>query len=128
MAGLAERVAVVTGGSSGNGRAIVARLSGVGVREAIADVNATAAARAAEEIQAAGGTALAIPADVADSTAVDALFACVVEKWSGVDILVKNAGIGDLSGELRAHLEAAGPQIMGGARRSLGVTSRMSDA
>jgi len=59
---------------------------------------------------------------------VDALFARVAREWGTVDILSNNAGIGELSPPLRAQTEQAFQAIMGGARRSLGVTSRMDDA
>jgi len=82
----------------------------------------------AAEIRADGGTAIGVPTDVAESAQVDALFARVVREWGTVDILSNNAGIGELSPRLRAQTEQAFQAIMGGARLSLGVTSRMDDA
>jgi NAD(P)-dependent dehydrogenase (short-subunit alcohol dehydrogenase family) len=128
MAKLAGRVAVVTGGASGIGAAIARRFAAEGARVAVADLNAGGAAAVVEEIRAAGGTALAVRTDVVDSAAVDALFARVVEAWTTVDVLSNNAGIGELGPELRAHLEGVFGEIMAGAQRSLGITSRMSDA
>lgn len=78
---LANQVAIVTGGASGIGRAIVARFQSEGAQVAVADV------------QPAGG-ALFVPTDVSDPAAVDRLFTEVAEKLGPVDILVNNAGIG----------------------------------
>src|SRR5207248_5065639 len=128
MALLPGRVAVVTGGGSGIGRAIARRFAAEGARVAVADLNRESAEHVAAEIQAAGGAALAAPTDVADSAQVDALFARVAREWGTVDVLSNNAGIGELSPPLRAQTEQAFQAIMGGARRSLGVTSRMDDA
>ena len=128
MGQLDGRVAVVTGGGSGIGRAIARRFAAEGARVAVADLKREGAERVAAEIVAAGGQALAVPTDVADTAQVDALFAQVVREWKTVDILCNNAGIGELSPPLRAQLEQAAQTIMGGERISLGVTSRMDDA
>ena len=128
MARLGGRVAIVTGGASGIGRAIAQRFAAEGARVAVADVQKEGAERVAREIDASGATAIGIATDVADSAQVDALFARVVERWGTVDILSNNAGIGELSPALREQSERAVEVILGGARRSLGVTSRMDDA
>src|SRR5213592_4393714 len=128
MALLTRRVAVVTGGGSGIGRAIARRFAAEGAQVAVADLNRESAERVAAEIRADGGTAIGVPTDVAESAQVDALFARVVREWGTVDILANNAGIGELSPRLRAQTEQAFQAIMGGARLSLGVTSRMDDA
>src|SRR2546427_630351 len=128
MALLAGRMAVVTGGGSGIGRAIARRFAAEGAQVAVADLSREGAERVAAEVLADGGAAIAVPTDVADSAQVDALFARVVREWGTVDILSNNAGIGELSPRLRAQTEQAFQAIMGGARLSLGVTSRMDDA
>jgi len=128
MGKLAGRVAVVTGGGSGIGRAIARRFAAEGARVAIADLSREGTERVAAEIAASGGAAIGVPTDVADSAQVDALFARVAREWQTVDVLSNNAGIGELSPPLRARLEQAALEIMGGARVSLGVTSRLSDA
>ncbi|MEH2246574.1 3-oxoacyl-[acyl-carrier-protein] reductase [Nostoc sp.] len=91
---LQDKVAIVTGGSRGIGRAIAIELATQG---AIAVVNYASSSAAAEavvaEITAAGGQAIAIQADVSKSDQVDALVNAVIEKFSRVDILVNNAGI-----------------------------------
>src|SRR5438045_3715032 len=125
---LAGRVAVVTGGGSGIGAAIARRFAAEGGRVALADVGREAAERVAAEIRDTRGDAVAVATDVADSAQVDRLFARVVEEWGTVDVLANVAGIGELSPALRQQTEKAAMAIFGGARRSLGVTSRMDDA
>ena len=89
-----SRVALVTGGSRGIGRAIALRLSADGHRVA---VNYTANADAADDVVAAiaraGGTAVAVRADVGDVEAVAGMFATVEEQLGPIEILVNNAGI-----------------------------------
>ncbi|MEH1927118.1 3-oxoacyl-[acyl-carrier-protein] reductase [Nostoc sp.] len=91
---LQDKVAIVTGGSRGIGRAIAIELATQG---AIAVVNYASSSAAAEavvtEIIAAGGQAIAIQADVSKIDQVEALVNAVIEKFSRVDILVNNAGI-----------------------------------
>lgn len=89
-----NRVAVVTGGGRGIGRAISRELARQG---AAVVVNYAAHAQAAEsaviEIERDGGQAMAIRADVSDRTAVEAMVHAAVQRFGGIDILVNNAGI-----------------------------------
>jgi 3-oxoacyl-[acyl-carrier protein] reductase len=128
MGVLKDRVAVVTGGASGIGRAIARRFAAEGARVAIADLNAAGADGVAGDIRAAGGRALAVATDVANSGQVDALFARVVAEWGTVDVLTNNAGIGELSPALRQQSDEAVQGLLAGEQRSLGVASRMDDA
>ena len=89
---LSGRVAIVTGGSRGIGRAISARLARAGAAVAV-NYHGTDPADLVAEIRAAGGTAMAVRADVASKPEVEAMFATVVDAFGGVDILVNNAGI-----------------------------------
>src|SRR5437773_1216946 len=98
MAKLAGRVAVVTGGGSGIGRAIARSFAAEGARVAVADINGEVAGRVAGEIQAAGRTALGVPTDVADSAQVDRLFTLVAERWGNVHVLSNIASVAGLSG------------------------------
>lgn len=89
-----SRVALVTGGSRGIGRAIAENLATSGHRVAINYVsNADAAAATVAAIEGAGGKAVAIQGDVGDEAAVGALIEQTQEQYGPVEILVNNAGI-----------------------------------
>jgi len=86
--------AVVTGASSGIGRAIAIALGHAGADVAINYVSGPDAAEAvAEEVRRCGARAMTIRADISKEAEVQALFAHVVREWGTVDILVNNAGI-----------------------------------
>lgn len=94
MMTLKDQVAIVTGGSRGIGRAIVAALVKEGAKVAfIYKGNADAAKALESEVAAAGGTARAYQADVADPTAAERVVESVLAEWGRVDILVNNAGV-----------------------------------
>jgi 3-oxoacyl-[acyl-carrier protein] reductase len=90
---LAGKVALVTGAGEGIGKAIALRYAQEGARVALLDVRREAASRAGEEIERAGGTALALAADVRDIAQVEAALAQLESQWKTLDILVNNAGI-----------------------------------
>jgi len=83
------RVAVVTGGGAGIGRAIVLRLAAGGDRVAVLDIRAETAE---ETLALAGSDGLALSCDVSDSAAVDAVFSQIAAELGAVDLLVNNAG------------------------------------
>ena len=97
--GIKGDVAVITGAGRHIGLEIAKGLAAEGCRVAINDLFAERAESAAEEIRAAGGEAMAAPADVTDLEAVQAAVAKVVDAWGGVHILVNNAGIPEPAGE-----------------------------
>jgi 3-oxoacyl-[acyl-carrier protein] reductase len=88
-----SRVAIVTGSSRGIGAAIARRLAADGLRVIVNYAGRVADAEAVvESITAAGGTAHALQADVADPAQVTTLFAQTTALLGGVDVLVNNAG------------------------------------
>lgn len=92
--GLTGKVAVVTGGSRGIGRAIAVGLAAEGCAVAVNYVhNSGAAAEVVATIEAAGGTAFAIQADVSDSDDVVRLVETVVGRFETIDVLVNNGAI-----------------------------------
>ncbi len=91
---LSGRVAIVTGGSRGIGRAIAERLAGSGAAVVVNyRGNAAAAEATVATITAAGGTAIAIQGDVSQPEDVEHLVKTTLERFGRIDILVNNAGI-----------------------------------
>lgn len=91
---LSNKVAIVTGSSRGIGAAIARRLAADGAAVIVNYAGREADARAVvAEIEAAGGKAAAIQADVASSAQVAALFDQTATLFGGIDILVNNAGV-----------------------------------
>jgi rhamnulose-1-phosphate aldolase/alcohol dehydrogenase len=92
---LARRIALVTGGGSGIGRAVAQRLAAEGAHVAIGDVDADSARRVADEVvkTVGAGRALGLAMDVTSEASVRAAFEETVLTWGGLDVLVSNAGI-----------------------------------
>jgi NAD(P)-dependent dehydrogenase (short-subunit alcohol dehydrogenase family) len=90
---LTGKVAVVTGGGSGIGRAIASTFAGRGAHLVVVDLDLGAAGETVDSIAAAGGKAVAAPCDVADGVQVKATFDRIVDENRRVDILVNNAGV-----------------------------------
>lgn len=95
MTDLQGKTALVTGGSRGIGRAISLRLAADGARVAVHyGSNELAAKQTIADIQAAGGEAFAVRADLSAVDAAETLWAAFDREADGLDILVNNAGIG----------------------------------
>lgn len=91
---LQGKIAVVTGGSRGIGRAIAQTLAESGATVVVNyRGNAAAADETVAAIRKADGTAIALQADVGDGAAVERLFKAVLDQYGTIDILVNNAGI-----------------------------------
>lgn len=90
---LSNRVALITGGGSGIGRAIAELFAAEGARVVVADLVDARSREVAQRITTAGGTAVAVHADVASASDVHAMMTHSVDAFGRVDILVNNAGM-----------------------------------
>ena len=90
---LEGRVAIITGGGRGFGKAFGHALSAHGAHVVLADIDVPAGEKAAAEIRHAGGEATAFSADVTQERQVAALVDHVVGHFGGIDILINNAGL-----------------------------------
>ena len=97
---LTGKVAVVTGGSSGIGRATATALAQSGARVAIAGIDGAGCIAAGEALGAAGFQAMAVSCDVRREEQLSDLAKRVHEHWGGIDILVCNAGVAPHAGPL----------------------------
>ncbi|MCD6318651.1 SDR family oxidoreductase [Candidatus Aerophobetes bacterium] len=95
MGKLKGKVAIVTGGASGLGRAVAILFSKEGAKVAVLDLNLEAAQKVVKEIESAGREALAVRCDVTQESQVKEAFNEVVKAYSRIDILHANAGIID---------------------------------
>jgi len=89
------RVAIVTGGARGIGRAAAELMAHFGAKIAIADMNLELATKTAEEISQSGAQAKAFVLDVTDQASVEAMVLAVEKAFSRIDILVNSAGVLD---------------------------------
>jgi NAD(P)-dependent dehydrogenase (short-subunit alcohol dehydrogenase family) len=114
---LARRIALVTGGASGIGRAVARRLAAEGAHVVIGDVDEEGARQTAADIAAAGGAdrALGLRMDVTSETSVRAALEETVLAFGGLDILVSNAGM--------AQAGAVSEMTLGDWERSFAVNA-----
>ena len=95
-----DKVAVVTGGASGIGRAIAERLAAEGMKLVLADIEEGALAAAQKEMEAQGATVVAVRTDVSQPSDVEALAKKSVDAFGAVHVLCNNAGVGPPGGPL----------------------------
>jgi 3-oxoacyl-[acyl-carrier protein] reductase len=91
--GLRGKVAIVTGGAAGIGRATARRFAEEGTSVAVWDVNEGAAAEVVGELQSLGGKALFRRVDVTDAASIEPAVQEVLYRWKRIDVLINNAGI-----------------------------------
>ena len=137
-----SRVAIVTGSSSGIGRAIAVELARRGMSVVVTSRSAERAQATAAAIEEQGGTALGVAAELTDAGAPAALVARTLEAFGRLDALVNNAGAGqvadsetlaladwqrivdlDLSAPFRCAQAAAGPMLAAGRGVIVNVSS-----
>jgi rhamnulose-1-phosphate aldolase/alcohol dehydrogenase len=114
---LARRIALVTGGASGIGRAVARRLAREGAHVVVTDVDGEGARRVAEEIAGEAGPArpLGLAMDVTSEASVEAAFDGAVDAYGGLDVVVSNAGI--------AHAAAIDRMALADWERSFAVNA-----
>jgi 3-oxoacyl-[acyl-carrier protein] reductase len=92
------KIALVTGGGSGIGRAISLAFARAGARVAVNDIQRAGIDETIKGMGEAGAHALAVEADVSDSAKVRDMFTAILKRYGTLDILVNNAGIAEVSG------------------------------
>jgi len=90
---LDDKVAILTGGGAGLGRAFAIGLAAEGARMAVTDVDQAAAQAVADEINASGGNALGYAMDVTDADTIDSVVGRIDDDFGQIDVLVNNAGV-----------------------------------
>lgn len=100
---LQGKVAIVTGGGMGMGRAAALRLAQEGAALVIADINEGAGEQAAAEIRATGGQVHFVRTDVAKASEVEAMVAAAERAYGGLDVIFNNAAIQLIGVDTRAH-------------------------
>jgi len=90
---LTSRVIVVTGASSGIGRATALALGRLGARVVLAARREALLGEVAEEVDSVGGEAFVVPTDVADDDQIRRLIQSTVDRWDHIDVVIGNAGV-----------------------------------
>jgi len=124
MRGLKDRIAFVTGGARGIGRAISERLAREGTRVAIADIDAAGAHRAAAEI---GAGAVGFELDVTDSASVRAAVGAAIAHFGRIDALINNAGWDKVEPFIKASEETWDKVLAINLRGPIAVTRAVLD-
>jgi NAD(P)-dependent dehydrogenase (short-subunit alcohol dehydrogenase family) len=104
---LCSKVVLITGASSGIGRAAAVRLAGLGARTILAARTARALDEVCAAITAKGGQAVAVPTDVSDAAQCQRAVTVAVERFGGLDILINSAGL-----SLRGYFEGTALDVL----------------
>ncbi len=107
------KVAVVTGGASGIGRALAERCAKEGMKVVLADIEEGPLAKAEQELKVSGTEVLAVRTDVSKAADIEALAKKTVETFGSVDLLFNNAGVGGASGTVWENTLADWEWVMG---------------
>ena len=104
MKDFAGKVAVVTGGAGGIGRALVERFTDEGMRAVVADIDATLVAETTAELRDQGRDVIGVVTDVTELSSLEALRDATLDAFGAVDVLCNNAGVGSASeGQMWEH-------------------------
>jgi len=125
---LQDKVALITGGGQGLGKAIALAMAREGANIVICDINPDTLADAAKEVEATGRQCLGVQGDVSSVESVEQMFAQTVERFGTLDILVNNAAIvaaRPADTERRNRVYAA--KSTATAPQSLGITTSHTD-
>lgn len=106
-----QKVVLITGASSGIGRALALEWGRRGARLGLTARRGEELLRLSEEIGRAGGEALALPADVRDHAALNGVAERVRERWGRIDVLVANAGMSSTAAATKLNAGEAGDLI-----------------
>jgi NAD(P)-dependent dehydrogenase (short-subunit alcohol dehydrogenase family) len=109
---LADKIAIITGGARGIGRAVALGFAREGASVVVADQRTELAEQTVGEIAAAGGRALAVETDVANPGDLDRLVATTRERFGRIDILHNNAGVSGGAGDFFAYTPADWDRIL----------------
>jgi 3-oxoacyl-[acyl-carrier protein] reductase len=96
---LEDRVALITGSGSGQGRAAAVLFAEHGARVAVIDIDDAGASETVRAVEETGGEAIALHADVATRRGCDEMIAATVDRWGRLDVLYNNAAV-QMSGRL----------------------------
>ena len=98
MDNLKDRVAVVTGGAAGIGKALCHRFGAEGMKLVVADIEKSALDETLAELEGAGYDCIGVPTDVTSFESVDALAVAAYDRYGAVHVLCNNAGVGPPGG------------------------------
>jgi NAD(P)-dependent dehydrogenase (short-subunit alcohol dehydrogenase family) len=113
MARFDGKTVIVTGGGSGIGAAAALRFAAEGAAVVVSDIVQANADVVAKEIVQKGGRAIAVKTDVADEAQVAALVDRAVAEYGGLDVMVNNAGVGGVQGDIDTVDAATWNHIIG---------------